>query len=120
VDFCELYETPEKFDGRLIRTKAILVATIEPVLDGGDSFLFSRKCGNASIMCTYSYSEPPSGKLGEKLKRLFFSSKKGSQGRAEVVLQGTFEIANEHGFGHLDVYKYKIDLAKIESAQRSK
>lgn len=120
VNFCDLYETPEKYEGKLIRTKAILVAIIEPVIHGDSSFLISPACKELQVMCTYGYSEPPTSKMGKKLKKLFFNSKKGAQGRAEVVLQGTFEIAKQGGFDEFSTIRYRIDLAQIESAQKSK
>ncbi len=119
VNFCDLYESPEKYDGQLIRTRATLVAIIEPVLHGDSSFLISPACKGLQVMSTYGYSEPTS-KLGKKLKRLFFSSKKGAQGRAEVVLQGKFEIAKKGGFDEFSTIRYRIELTKIESARKSK
>lgn len=119
VNFCDLYESPEKYGGQLIRTKAILVAVIEPVIHGDSSFLISPACKGLQVMCTYGYSEP-TDKLGEKLKKLFFSSKKGAQGRAEVVLQGKFEIAKKGGFDESSTIRYRIDLTRIESARKSK
>ena len=120
IDFCDLFKTPEKYDGKFIRTKAILVATIEPVIHGNSSFLISPACKGLKVMCTYGYSEPPTSKLGKRLKKIFFNSKRGTQGQAEVVLQGTFEIAKQGGFDEFGIIRYRIDLAKIESAQKSR
>lgn len=118
VKFCDILKNPDIYDQKTIRVKAILVANIEPVVDGGDSFVYSTKCHHGPLVkLTYTFVDPPTSELGVKLRKYFFASKNGSTGKAEVVLVGEFQIAKDFGFGHLSAFKYQIALTRIEKVR---
>lgn len=116
VPYCELVNSPEKYDGKLIRTKVILIATIVPTIDAGESTIYHRDC-NIKMLTDYGFHDPPSSKLEVKLKKLFYDSKRNGQGRAFIVLVGHFQVAKKGGFGNFSSFYYKINLAYIESAK---
>src|SRR5262245_21944558 len=44
ASFCDVVRTPEKSNGHLIRTRAILIQSLVALVDGGDPFLYAPLC----------------------------------------------------------------------------
>lgn len=114
VDYCNLFDSMETYEGQIVRTKAILVYPVVTRVDGGDRYFYSIKCNNGDFFALSDFSGLENLILWEK------EFKKNSFGKADsrfqVTLTGKFTSSKIIAkYGHLNWLRAKIDVFKIES-----
>lgn len=120
VRFCDLLRRPELYDQRLISVAAIEIKQIAPIVDGGDSYLYSPQCDNPKsylLLEADSAYERNSVAL-KKAARIISRARKQKheQARFSVLLTGRFIVAKgTGGFGHLDWARFKLTITRMES-----
>lgn len=112
--FCKLVRNPNLFSERTIRTSAILVAGYEQY------FLYSPRCNSQDKLAwaehdPKSQSNPAVDKQLESL--LSATSVDQRAARAEVGLLGRLVADGPKRFGHLDQFRMKFVIIKVERAK---
>lgn len=103
--FCELVERPEKYDGKIVRVKAIYRSSFEL------SEVYCPECYDSRKRVWAEFTEMSDRCLKSKeTKRL----KKGST--LLVVFVGEFQAA-ESNYGHSNAYRFQLDVKCIGSSK---
>lgn len=111
VPFCVLVTKPTLYDQRIVRTTAILIAGDEqwflysPHCDGLDKFVWAEN--DPALK-----SSPTIDKRLESILKI--KSSKHSAGRAEIAVLGRFIAPGGKRFGHLDQFRMKFVIIRIE------
>lgn len=112
--FCKLVHNPKLFNERTIRTTAILVAGYEQY------FLYSPGCNSQDKLVWAEHdpkgqSNPAVDKQLESLLRA--TSLDHQAGRAEVRLLGRLVAEGPKRFGHLDQFRMKFVIMKVDGVK---
>jgi hypothetical protein len=113
VPFCELVRNPAHYEKSVIRTRVVLRVDLE------NEVLYEPECdfpeGHvwAEFDPSYVYSDPQlKEKLGELLRRTATNPTRTLQ----VTIVGRFEGFNGKGYGHLNGYRFRFSIMRIEQA----
>jgi len=113
VSFCELIRNPSHYDKSVVRTRALLrvdrenEVLYEPQCDYPESHVW------ADFDPSYVYSNQQlKEKLGELLRRTTTNPTR----TVHVAIVGRFEGFNGKGYGHLDGYRFRFSIMRIEQA----
>jgi hypothetical protein len=115
VSFCELVRNSARHDRAVVRTNAILRVDREnqvlydPRCDHGDSYVWA----DFDPSCVYS-NEQVKSTLAELLRRTAQAPTR----YVQVALVGRFEGPTTDGYGHLDGYRYRFSIMRVEQAER--
>jgi hypothetical protein len=94
VKYCDLIKEPEKYSGKMVNLRAIIVAIIEPTADGY-TVLYLPECdgkGNRVLIADNFTLRIPE-KENNKLLPIFDEMKGGMLARAEISVSGMFRLA---------------------------
>jgi hypothetical protein len=114
VPFCELIRDSAHYDKEIVRTQAIFFRNME------NAYLYDPKCGgeNAYIWAefdpTYVYTEDA---MKKKFDQLLCPAQPCPVGRAQVNVVGRFEGPSGGPYGHLDGYRFRFSLMRLEQAE---
>jgi hypothetical protein len=115
VSFCQLVRNPAQYDKLVVRTRALLRVDLE------NEVLYEPECDSpeshvwAAFDPSYVHSNQQlKEKLGELLRRTATSPTR----TVQVTIVGRFEGSNGKGYGHLDGYRYRFSIIRIEQADQ--
>jgi hypothetical protein len=113
VSFCELVRNPAHYHKSVVRTRALLR------VDRENEVLYEPECDSpenhvwAEFDPSYVYSDQQlKEKLGELLRRKAAKPTR----TVQVTIVGRFEGSDGKGYGHLDGYRYRFSIIRIEQA----
>jgi len=113
VPFCELIRDSPRYDKGIVRTQGIFFRNME------NAYLFDPACGgeNANIWVefdpAYVYTDDA---LKKKLDQFLCPSQPCPIGRAQVTVVGRFEGPSTGPYGHLNGYRFRFSLIRLEQA----
>lgn len=114
VPFCVLVSKPDLYDERVVRTTAILITGYEQF------FLYNPQCDGQDNL-VWAQNDPalkPSTAIDKRLKSvLTVKSSRHAAGRAQVVVLGRFIGPGGKRFGHLDQFRMKFIILRVEQAR---
>lgn len=104
VTFCELLKHPERYNGKVIHTRAVFRRTGEEVAE-----FYCSKClylGKVYFDYDENYESQTQPKVWQTILR---------EGTVNIIMTGRFQVANVgEGFGHLGMWHYKFIVSRIE------
>jgi hypothetical protein len=113
VSFCELVHNAAHYDKSVVRTRALLR------VDRENEILYEPECDSPESHVwgefdpSYVYSNQQlKEKLGELLRRTAANPTR----TVQVTIVGRFEGFDGKGYGHLDGYRYRFSIIRIEQA----
>ena len=116
VSWCDLIRDFQRYDKQVVRTRALLH------VDRENQFLYDSQCegGEATPVWvefdpSYVYSDE---KLKHRLTELIRPTRERSAGTAAVTVVGRFEGPAGAPFGHLDGYRSKFSIMRLEQADQ--
>lgn len=117
--FCDVVRNPEKIDRQLIRIRAILIQSLVALGDGGEPYLYAPSCNISDIrvLVEYDQSYDTNSQAQSALEKSLSQDKYSGVGRAEIEFVGRFDKAKNNGFGHLDAWRYRFVIIRIESVK---
>lgn len=113
VALCELVHNPKQFDNKTVRTQAIFFvdsesqALYDPACDNKDTAMW------AEYDVSYTFSDE---EVKRKLSNLLCQTKPCPSGEAHVTIVGRFEDSNGNGYGHLNGYRFRFVIMRVEQA----
>jgi hypothetical protein len=108
LQYCDLLRNATHYENKVIRVKGVYSVGME------NSSLYDPQCRfDFEDPFTWVESEPYSGLL-----EALTSANIWRDDRAEVVFLGKFYGPNENGYGHLNGYRYKLSVMKVEQLKR--
>jgi hypothetical protein len=122
VNYCELLHYSDKYDGTIVRFRAILIENHAVSVDGGDSHFSSPECageGRAALATDHAKFQSAEPAVVKKKERLNRKRDKHGTSRIAVTAIGRFLKAKDSGFGHLNWAPFKIEIIKIESVEKA-
>lgn len=114
VDFCELVRNAGRYDKIVVRTSAVLYVDREnetlydPNCDAEDSHAW------VDFDPSYIYSDK---KVRETLTELIRPKLDSPTRKAQVTIVGRFEGPKGGPFGHLDSYRFRLSIIRLEKAE---
>jgi len=116
VAFCDLVGDPGRYDGKVVRTQAIISVGFEVAI------VYDPKCGDREKRAWYDFDQStyePEEKGWKALRNLLFSKEgKGrSRNRARTMMVGRLNGSNQNGYGHLNQYHYQFTIMHIDKAE---
>ena len=112
---CNLIRNSERYDKIIVRTQALLNVNHE------NQFIYNPECETGSTDTvwvdfdpSYIYSDE---KLRRKLTDLLRPKPSAPTGTAWVTIVGRFEGANGGPYGHLDAYRSRFLIIRLEQAE---
>jgi hypothetical protein len=114
VDFCELVGNPQQYNNKVVRTEAVFSTNKENVV------LYSLECDHphknvwVEFDASYVYTDES---VLKKLEQVLCPRTQCSVSQALVRVVGRFEGPREHGYGHLDGYRFKFSIMRLEQAE---
>ena len=113
VDFCELVDKAETYNGKRVETRAILLAGFE------SAFLYDPKCVTDERLVWFVISEAGAEKkLSEYLTPDTTEFRAVGLNRVKGKFIGVFRTPNGKGFGHLNTSNYQFEIADVYELQR--
>jgi hypothetical protein len=106
IQYCDLIRDSSRYENQIIRVKGIYSVSME------NSSLDDPSCGGQNAF-TWVVSEPYSS-----FEAALSAAKVWRDDRAEVVLLGKFYGPTHEGYGHLNGYRYKLSVMKVEEMKR--
>lgn len=117
VSFCKLVRHPMDFDQKIIRVRAVLVENHIPTVDGGEAYLYDPKCyGQDYSMLVEEGLSPAMYELDRESRRLRDQIDEQGYSRVRVVAVGIFDAPEGARYGHLDRFRLRFVIRKIERA----
>jgi hypothetical protein len=111
VPFCKLVYDPARYQGEVVRTLAIFYG------DRENEVLYDPQCPDERNLTwvdfdpSYVYSdEGVKNRLAEALRR----KAPFNGGKAQVTAVGRFDGPNSSGYGHLNSYRFRFSIMRIE------
>lgn len=114
LDYCSIVKAPERYIGRVIRTKALMTYSTVSRVDGADSFLYSSLCNNGDYFVATNYEEEDSNK-SDKTDAFLMRLADEKNFIFEVVIKGQFDYSIVPTFGHLGWSLNGLKVHKIVS-----
>ena len=118
VAFCNLVGDPNRYDGKVVRTQAVVAVGFEV------GIVYDPKCGDREKRAWYDFDHAtyqPDEKGWKALRALLFpESKEGSghyRGRARATMVGRFDASAKNGYGHLNQYRFLFTIMRVEKAE---
>jgi hypothetical protein len=114
VDFCDIYNSVEDYNEKLVRTKVILLYTLGTRVDGGDNYFYSTRCNNKDFFALADLTNLERSDFWEReFKRTSVEKK---ENLLQVTLIGKFTNSSIlPKFGHLNWLRSKLEVIEIES-----
>lgn len=112
LDYCSIVKTPERYIGKVIRTRALMTYSTVSRVDGGDSFLYSPLCNNGDYFVVTNYEEM---QKPDKTSTFFERLANEKNFIFEVVIAGRFEYSIVPNFGHLSWAMNELKVHRIAS-----
>jgi hypothetical protein len=119
VSLCELAQSPFRFNKKIVRIRATLVANHAPRVDGGDPFLFDLSCYSWDTLVLVE-SQPEHRPEPQILKALRDAERKRDKyenSRIDVTLIGRYDAPNGVGYGHLGWARSRILIMRYEEVK---
>lgn len=118
VAFCDLVRDPARYDGKVVRTSAIVAVGFEVAI------VYDPKCGETEKRAWYDFdmsSYNPEEKGWKALRQLLFPESKEQKGRyggrARATMIGRFDASDKNGYGHLNQYHFQFTIKRVERAE---
>jgi hypothetical protein len=118
VAFCDLVRDPNRHDGQVVRTEAIVAVGFEVAI------LYDPKCGDSEKRAWYDFDQSsyqPDEKGWKSLRELLFPASKERarhySGRAKATMVGRFDASDKNGYGHLNQYHFQFTIMRVERAE---
>lgn len=117
VAFCDLVADPTHYDGKVVRTEAIVAVGFEI------GIVYDPKCGEQQQRAWYDFDEStykPDEPGWKALRSLLFPEKRGAghyRGRAKAIMIGRFDASKQNGYGHMNGYHFLFTIMRVERAQ---
>jgi hypothetical protein len=114
VAFCELVRNPTRFDKKIVRTQAIFY------VDAESQALYDPTCDDENTAtwvdhdASYIYSDEA---VIKTLKDILCQTRPCTIGKAYITVVGRFEGPNDTGYGHLNGYRFRFAMMRIEKAE---
>jgi hypothetical protein len=112
VDFCTLVRNSGRYDRQVVRTKAMFFRDME------NAYVYDRSCDqNAYVWVeldpAYTYSK---AEVKKKFEQIYCSKPPCSNSKT-VTIVGRFEGPSSGSYGHLDGYRYRLSIMRIEGVE---
>lgn len=105
VEFCELLDRANAFDGREVQTVAILMVGFE------SAFLYDPRClTNDKLVWFEVESDLVNEQLGIYMRPDTFEFRTVGVNRVNGKFLGTFQTKKEKGFGHMNSSSYRFNI----------
>jgi hypothetical protein len=118
VDFCDLVRSPSRYDGKVVRTEAIVAVGFEIAI------VYDPKCGDHNKRAWYTFDESsyqPDEKGWKSLRELLFPSSNQRSGhyngRAKATMVGRFDASDKNGYGHMNSCRFQFTIMRVERVQ---
>lgn len=112
VSWCDLIRESQRYDKQVVRTRALLH------VDHENQFLYDEKCETDGATPVWVEFDPSYVYSDEKLKRrltdIIRPTRARSAGTAAVLVVGRFEGPAGAPFGHLDGYRSRFSIMRLE------
>lgn len=107
VEYCSIAQSPQRYAGKVIRTRALMTFSTVSRVDDGDSFLYSWRCNKGDYFAIPNFSEQ---KIQDKSSQFFEKLSKETDFIFEVVIIGEFVNSIIPKFGHLSwaINEFKV------------
>lgn len=115
IPFCELIRASARFDKQVVRTQAIFFRNME------NAYLYDPACSGepayiwVELDPAYAYTDET---LKKKLDQLLCPSQPCPTGRVQVTVAGRFDGPATGPYGHLDDYRFRFSLMRLEQADK--
>lgn len=109
TNFCELIKSPDYYDGKILRTEAIIVSGHE------NQFIYDPTCYDRKVPVTFDAADLEVFKTIDGL--LERTERRGPFSRLKVTITARFQVDKEHGFGHLGSIKYRLLIIEVERSE---
>lgn len=106
VAFCDLINNPTKFHNKIVRTNALFFNNSE------NNALYDSACPDLSAWVEYDLLDDPRERKFETVPCLTRPLC-----NVRVTAVGLFQGPSEGPYGHLDGYKFRFKLMRIESVE---
>lgn len=118
VSFCNLARHPIDFDQKIVRVRAILVENHISTVDGGEAYLYDPRCYGKDYSMLFEESASPANyELDLGFRRLRGQIDEHGSSRVSIVALGVFDAPKGVRYGHLDRFRFRFVIRKIERAQ---
>jgi hypothetical protein len=110
VDFCDLFDSYEKYEGKTISSTALMTYSTVGRLDGDESAMYSLTCNDPDHIAHISYGRKQSWNFLKNLKpetRFIFA----------IKFVGRITIAETLNFGHLGWTRADVKIERVKSSQ---
>ena len=111
VEYCDLVRSGVQYHNRVVRLRGVYWSNME------NSAIEEPSCRTASAL-TWVEAEPYSN-FDEGMKPIYqlYGSKAKTRAKAEVVFLGKFSGPSSEGYGHLNGYRYRLRVMKVEDVR---
>jgi hypothetical protein len=116
VSFCGLFTRPHRYNQVVVRTEAILLQARGALVDAGEPYLYDPRCNRRDrfVLVDYDASYKASLQMENALNQIISQAGERNVVRIKVVVLGKFEDDNDKGYGHLDGFRARFVIRKIE------
>ena len=122
VGFCDLVRNPEKYDGQIVRTQALLYYGFEA------SVLYLPACDKFDTWASYDRSYDAKVKESKKLYKILTKGNDRDYNVADIVIVGRFDGKKQvafkikdktyyMGYGHMNMFDYQFTIMRVEMAK---
>lgn len=110
VDFCSLFDSDNKYEGKTISTTARITYSTVGRVDGDDPVLYSLKCNDSDHFADVYFGTKQSSNFLKdlKLETLFIF---------EIRFVGKITVKETLDFGHLGWSRAQIKIERVKSSQ---
>jgi hypothetical protein len=114
VELCDLIRSPDRYDGQVVRTQAVYFRNMEnqrledPACNTENAFVW------VEFEPSYVYTDKS---LEKRLQETLCPSVPCPIGRARVTMVGRFEGPQHGPFGHLDDYRFRFSVIRLEAVE---
>lgn len=114
VSFCDLVRDSEPYDKKIVRAQALFFRNME------NGYLYDPTCGSENTYVwvefdpAYVYTDDA---VKKKLDQALCPAQPCPIGRARVTAVGRFDGPREGPYGHLDGYRFRFSLIRLEQAE---
>ena len=114
VGFCELVSNPARYNNKIVRTEAVFWSNKENVA------LYSLDCDDPNKNAWAEFDESyvyTNESVQKKLVEVLCPRTQCPVSKAVVGIVGRFEWPNEQGYGHLNDYRFRFSIMRVEKAE---
>lgn len=108
--YCSLFNRTENYQGKIIKTRALMTYSTVGRVDGGDSFIYSQDCNSGDYFATVDFTNL---KNSEKWDKFFAKLPEEKSFIFEINFVGRLQTSITPAFGHLSWSLTEVEVSEI-------